>query len=102
MNDDRRLSQVFAEELNALAASAPPTEFPALWREVAARREARLQRGLALAATLATLLLFSAGIVSLMLGDGIFSALPLVGVAVWLAANGTSPPKVTESILARG
>jgi type IV secretory pathway TrbD component len=90
MNDP--LLSAFRSEQDALAEQAPAPEFPALWREVGVRRERRLQRLLVLAAGAPTLLLFLGGLVSLVLGGGLMSGLPLLGVAFWLVVGGVEFP----------
>lgn len=92
MNGSDPLPSAFRSERDSLAEQAPEPEFLALWREVAARRELRLQRALMLAAAIPTLLVFLGGVASLLLGGGLISGLPLVGVALWLVANGAGAP----------
>ena len=86
MNDP--LLSAFRAERDALAGRAPAPQFPALWRDVGARRERRLQRFLVLAAAAPTLLLFLGGVASLLLGGGLMSGVPLLAVAFWLAVGG--------------
>jgi hypothetical protein len=77
-------------ERDALAELAPESDFPALWREVGARRERRLQRFLVMAAAVPTTLLFLGGVASLLFGAGLMFGLPLLAVALWLAVDGVN------------
>jgi hypothetical protein len=74
------------------AERAPAPDFSALWREVAERRERRLQRFLVLASAAPTALLFLGGVASLLVGGGLLSGLPLLGVALWLVVDGAVLP----------
>jgi hypothetical protein len=88
MNGFDPLVDAFRSERDALAELAPAPDLPALWCEVGVRRERRLQLVLVLMAAVPTLLLFLGGVASLLLGGGPMSALPLVGVALWLVVGG--------------
>ena len=104
MNDP--LLSAFRSERDTLAELAPAPEFPALWREVAERRERRLQRFLVLAAAVPTFLLFLGGVASLLLGGGLISGVPLLAVALWLVVGGIEltplPPGERDSREAAG
>ncbi|HEX8240245.1 MAG TPA: hypothetical protein VF574_10950 [Allosphingosinicella sp.] len=86
MNDP--LISAFRSERDTLAELAPVDDFPALWRNVGARRERRLQGLLVLAAAVPTILLFLGGVASLLLGGGAMSAVPLLAVGFWLVVGG--------------
>ena len=88
MNGPDPLAQALRLDRDALAEAAPAPEFPALWREIEARRERGLQRLLLAASALPTLLLFLGGAASLLLGGGTMSGVPLVAVALWLLFGG--------------
>lgn len=90
MNDSDPLAEALRSKRDAMAESAPAPEFPALWREVEARREKGLQRLLVHAAVVPTSLLFLAGAASLLLGGGLMAGVPLLGLAFWLVANGAA------------
>ena len=97
MNEPDLLSTAMRAERDSLAALAPASEFAALWHDVMARRERRLQVVLMLAAAIPTLTLFLGGLVSLLLGGGLASGLPLVALALWLVVNGAADPLALPS-----
>jgi hypothetical protein len=88
MNGPDPFLAALRSQRDGLAESAPIPQFPALWREVEARRERALQRFLVLAAAVPTVLLFLGGVASLLLGGGLLAGLPLLAVALWLAVGG--------------
>jgi hypothetical protein len=88
MNGLDPLAEALRSERDALAGSAPAPDFPAVWREVEARREKALQRFLVLAAAVPTVLLFLGGVASLLLGGGVLAGAPLLAVAFWLVVEG--------------
>jgi len=88
MNDEDLLRERLSRDLEQLADAAPPLHFARLWQDVRLRREAQLERRLALVTTLPATGLLAAGLASLLLlPGGWHGAIPCCAVAFWLGGQ---------------
>ena len=88
MNDEDLFRQQLGQDLELLADAAPPLHFARLWHDVRARREAQLERRLALVTALPAVGLLAAGLAALLLlPGGWHGAVPCCAVAFWLGSQ---------------
>lgn len=87
MNDEDLFRQQLAQDLEQLTDAAPPLHFARLWHDVRARREAQLERRLAVVTALPAVGLLAAGLAALLLPGGWHGAVPCCAVAFWLGGQ---------------